>query len=288
MSPNTVSMPALGAPPLQDGMARLHGSETIEFDEEKEVRDSLALFEEAHGHHYDASAHKHATASRREMTNFVESHNELWMMLAVRVKVHWKEAVLSVTRAAMELATGLEGKEALHAKLTPQQFHQFREKYILDEEGSREFFHRAIFAVFDRAMTGFLNEKEIEDLLDFICGAKLAFPRCPPKEKLQENISKILDTKPKGERLLTFQEVRGAVYIVNQDSWAKEAASDKKFEADCKGQGQHNTKREVSSVLATEEEDSQPCDVCAWLERLLEKNPFSKQKKDSKADVAFV
>lgn len=152
------------------------------------------------------------TASRDEINNFVASNSKLWAMLSVNLNRPENECQAVATRVAMELASGLQGEEALQTELTKDQFHQFRKQYILDPKGSQEFFHRAVFATFDVDNNSFLDEDELESFLDTFYQSGSIFQgdlRLPPKAELKQSILDKFDTE--GDRRLCFDRVRGVI-----------------------------------------------------------------------------
>merc|ERR1712232_992854 len=99
-------------------------------------------------------------------------------------------------------------------ELTKQQFHDFRMKCIVDPAGSQEFFHRAIFAIFDADNNGVLDEKELEEFLEILHKSGSFFrgsnvTKLPPVDQLRRIIMKHYDTD--NDKTISFEEVRSII-----------------------------------------------------------------------------
>lgn len=161
-------------------------------------------------HQFDTN--KSNTADIDEIKAFVSSNAKLWAMLSVNLGRTEEECQKVATRVVMELVSGLQGDQALRSELTKDQFHQFRKKYILDPEGSQEFFHRAVFAAFDVDNNQILDEGELEALLDTFYQSGSIFQgdvRLPPKEELKALILEKYDVA--GNKRLSFGRIRGVI-----------------------------------------------------------------------------
>ncbi|CAB9525958.1 expressed unknown protein [Seminavis robusta] len=155
---------------------------------------------------------KSGTACKDEIAEFVASNHNLWAMLSVTLDRSEESCQDAATRVAMELASGLKGDEALKAELTKEQFHKFRKHYMLDPEGSQEFFQRAVFASFDLDNNSLLDEDELDQLLDTFYKSGSIFKgdvRLPEKEALKERILQKLDTNH--DKRLSFARIRGII-----------------------------------------------------------------------------
>ena len=139
------------------------------------------------------------------MATFVASRPELWAMLSVNLGLSEDTCRATATRVAMELASGYVGKDAMKHELTAAEFHTFRTRYMLDGQGAQEFFHRCVFASFDRKGTHSLDDDELDQFLDTFYKAGSIFEgdaRLPPKEDLKLRLLE----HSKGN--LTFEEIR--------------------------------------------------------------------------------
>mgnify|MGYP000269723271 CR=1 FL=1 len=156
--------------------------------------------------------------TRDEMTEFASSvfDEQMCQNLAARLKQSPDEAIQVATRVAMELATGKTGPDAWNAELTVDQFHAFRKNYVLNPDGTEEFFQRALFANFDKDESGELDSEELGHMLESIMSSSNAARRkrlsyMPGTqndlEKLKKAIFKRYDVN--GDKTLSFKEVRG-------------------------------------------------------------------------------
>ena len=152
-------------------------------------------------------------ACHSEMAAFVASNANLWHMLTVNLGMSEPRCHAVATRVTMELATGLEGPQALLATVNKHQFHQFRQKYMLNGHGNQEFFHRCVFAAFDMDHNSFLDLEELDELLETFYKADSIFQgdmRLPDKkEELKRMILEKYDTENLGK--LSFDKVRGII-----------------------------------------------------------------------------
>lgn len=149
------------------------------------------------------------TATQDEIYKFVSSNDKLWAMLGENLDLPHLECKGIATRVAMELASGLQGEAAMKAEVDKDQFHQFRKRYMLDKRGNEEFFHRAVFATFDRDNNNQLDEDELEDFLDIFYKSNSIFAgdaKLPPKHVLKRQIMEKFDDDGNGS--LDFEEIR--------------------------------------------------------------------------------
>lgn len=149
---------------------------------------------------------------REEIASFVGSNAELWAMLSVNLDMSEDHCREVATRVAMELATGLQGDEALASEIDKHQFHKFRKHYILDPKGSQEFFHRSVFAAFDEDMNHYLDDQELDVFLDTFYKSGSIFKgdvRLPAKAELKRVILEKHDKN--NDRRLSFNSVRGII-----------------------------------------------------------------------------
>lgn len=151
-------------------------------------------------------------ACREEISAFVASRPELWAMLSINLGISEDKCRETATRVAMELASGKEGPAALETELTPQQFHQFRQKYMLNGQGAQEFFHRCVFASFDHDNNNLLDTDELDAFLDTFYKAGSIFlgdSRLPKKTVLKQNIIDKYSTRD--DNMLSFDELRDII-----------------------------------------------------------------------------
>lgn len=149
------------------------------------------------------------SATQDEIYKFVSSNDKLWAMLGENLDLPHLECKVIATRVAMELASGLQGDAAMKAEIDKDQFHQFRKRYMLDKKGNEEFFHRAVFATFDRDNNNQLDEIELEDFLDIFYKSNSIFAgdaKLPPKHVLKRQIMEKFDDDGNGS--LDFEEIR--------------------------------------------------------------------------------
>ena len=147
-----------------------------------------------------------------EISLFVNSRRELWSMLGVNLNLEDEVCRSIATRVVMELASGLQGENAMKATLTSKQFHRFRKNYLLDPEGSQEFFHRCVFAAFDTDGNSYLDKDELDGFLDTYYKAGSIFEgdvRLPEKAELKRRIMEKFDGKNEGR--LSFEKIRGVI-----------------------------------------------------------------------------
>jgi hypothetical protein len=100
--------------------------------------------------------------TKDELATYIESHAKLWAMLGVNLNLGEEGCQEIATHVAFVLAV----KEEKQSSLTKEEFHKFREKYVVDPEGNQEFFHRTVFATFDKDNNGVLDAKELDHFLD--------------------------------------------------------------------------------------------------------------------------
>ncbi|CAB9503601.1 expressed unknown protein [Seminavis robusta] len=122
-------------------------SRGVKKDKHAARKESDAMFQEM-------DADQSSSASQEEIAKFVASNSQLWSELSRKVMQPPEVVIQVATRVAMELTSGKEGQAALDAELTPEQFHQFRKKYILDSTGSEEFYQRAVLPTMIKTAVG--------------------------------------------------------------------------------------------------------------------------------------
>lgn len=238
------------------------------------------------------------TASRDEMYKFVARNEELWEKLRKKLNQPKDKARLAATRVAMELATGLEGKAALDAELTKDQFHDFRKNYILDPDGSKDFFHRAIFANFDADHSGELDQEELDDFLAAIYDTREVRKgrvSLLSKDQMKDLIMEKCDTD--GDQTLSFNEVKdiigGGATALNklknekamevldiQMPGAQAPVSDAQTQAQAQMAGSATSEnwREKAEIMVHKDQEEES-DFCDWLERKVTRAPPGGPKK---------
>jgi Ca2+-binding EF-hand superfamily protein len=152
------------------------------------------------------------TACGKEIAEWVDTQAGLWAMLSVNLNISEGRCKFIATRVVMELATGLSGDEAMEKELTPEQFHDFRTKYMKDPKGSQEFFHRTVFAAFDADGNNSLDSEELDKLLDIFYEAGSIFKgdaRLPEREDLKKLLYEKLDANKDGK--FSFEEIRSLI-----------------------------------------------------------------------------
>lgn len=150
------------------------------------------------------------SASRDELARYIEVHAELWAMLSVTLNIDEEKSLEIVTNLIIQLATGSKATEG--AELTLDQFHTFRMKYMVDPKGTQEFFHRAVFAVFDIDQDGLLDEQEAGQFLETFYKAGSIFKgdgRLPDREHLRKTVFARFDQHKDGK--LSFGEISGLI-----------------------------------------------------------------------------
>lgn len=238
------------------------------------------------------------TASREEIYKFVAHHEELWEKLSRKLNQPKDKARMAATRAAMELASGLKGQEALDAEITKDQFHDFRKKYILDPEGSEEFFQRAIFANFDADHSGELDQDELENFLGAIYDTRdVRKGRISllSQDQMKDLIMETCDTD--GDKTLSFSEVknimRGDATELNKmknekameevdlqmpGAQARASNASVQEETQMTGIATSENWREKAEAIAPLE-PKEESDFCDWLERKVTCAPPGGPKK---------
>ena len=150
------------------------------------------------------------SACKDEIGAFVASNAELWSMLSVNLGMSEERCQEIATRVGMELATGLEGDEAMNSMVNRRQFHMFRKKYIVDPHGQQEFFHRSVFATFDKDNNSYLDEEELDHFLETFYKSGSIFHgdiRLPAKEELKS----IILARVNDDGKLSFEIMRGVI-----------------------------------------------------------------------------
>lgn len=141
-------------------------------------------------------------------------------MLGVNLNMSEEKCRQIATDVAFSLAVGKTIRQTKrkryikkNRRLTKQEFHEFRANYIVDPKGSQEFFHRTVFATFDKNGNGTLEDKEVDRFLDIFYEADSIFhgdKRLPnDKAQLKRLIHEKLDTNNDG--VFSFDELRGLI-----------------------------------------------------------------------------
>eukprot|EP00339_Tiarina_fusa_P010944 CAMPEP_0117019262 /NCGR_PEP_ID=MMETSP0472-20121206/14810_1 /TAXON_ID=693140 ORGANISM="Tiarina fusus, Strain LIS" /NCGR_SAMPLE_ID=MMETSP0472 /ASSEMBLY_ACC=CAM_ASM_000603 /LENGTH=236 /DNA_ID=CAMNT_0004724191 /DNA_START=115 /DNA_END=825 /DNA_ORIENTATION=- len=153
-----------------------------------------------------ADADNDKVLSKDELGSYIDSHAQLWAMLGVNLNLDETQCREIATDVAFHLAVGEKEQRILNK----EEFHRFREKYVINPQGSQEFFHRTVFAAFDKDSNGVLDRKELDHFLDIFYKADSIFAgdkRLPKKRKLRKIVLDKLDANNDG--LLSFDEIRG-------------------------------------------------------------------------------
>jgi len=153
---------------------------------------------------------KDKSLSKNELSVYIASHSDLWKMLEDKWNVSVQECIQIATNVAFQLAIG-EGLS--QRELTEAEFTQFHKKYVLDDQGSREFFLRTLFGAFDTNGDGVLQREELDHFLDIFYEAKVfrGKSELPPKEELEGIVMGRLDKNRDG--VLSFDEVRDLLQV---------------------------------------------------------------------------
>ena len=162
------------------------------------------------------------TLSKNELRKYIETHNELWTVLGLRLNLPVKQCMGIATDVAFQLATGRGERKPLNnqyhdgddRELTEEEFTHFHKKYVLDDKGAHEFFLRTIFSAFDDNGDGVLQKAELDNFLDVFYEAGGVFQgkmKLPPKKELRRVVVTRLDKNKDG--VLSFHEIRDLLEV---------------------------------------------------------------------------
>ena len=242
------------------------------------------------------------SASVAEMFQFIAKNDALWDQLATQTEQPPKACKKAATRAAMELATGLDGQAALDAELDKDQFLEFHEKYVDDPAGQQEFFYRAVFEIFDKDNSGYLDDKELDPFLDILYKSGSMFQgnlqKLPPKDKLRKIFYEKLDKD--GDRKFEYEEIRmvitggvadelggdihkAVVQTVNEDYATKKAGSQMSFAEMKRMQEEEDRKRREAEEQKEREEAEEAAAKAKLEEEAAADELYAKMEAEKKA-----
>jgi len=237
-------------------------ADLLTVDPLKEATNSIKGFFKSQGRK-DANAEFHAldkdhsnAASLDEIASFVAHNHQLWAMLSVNLgdTVSEVDCQRIAARVAMELASGLTGEDALQAEITKDQFYQFRERYMVDPKGNQEFFHRAVFATFDKDRNNMLDVEELDGLLETFYSSGALFQgsdvRLPPMDDLKTLILDTFDTDGTGS--LSFDAVRK---IISGEAAAMAKQMEEDEDAIAEAEAEEKMDRDVEEDEEAKDED---------------------------------
>jgi len=142
--------------------------------------------------------------NKTELTCFVDNHPELWAMLEITTGRSESECQTLVTSLLMDKLD--LNKDKL---ISWGEFQGLWYGVLSDPKGQLDFFHAALFGVFDPNKDGVLDREEFSDFLDIFYKEGSVFLgdyRLPEKNVLRDRVYSELDTNDDG--LLTFSEMR--------------------------------------------------------------------------------
>lgn len=163
---------------------------------------------------------KDKTLSKDELGKYIESHSDLWATLGKNLGLSVKKCIEIATEVAFSLAFGegisrpKKNEHRARHELSEAEFKHFHKNFVLDENGSHEFFLRTIFAVFDLNGDGVLSASELDRFLDVFYEAKDIFKgdmKLPEKKNLVRIVGKRLDSNHDG--VLQFSEIRDLLEV---------------------------------------------------------------------------
>jgi len=158
-----------------------------------------------------------------ELRKFIESNEELWAVLGVKLNLKRETCIRIATDVAFSLAKGEETTPKKHKsstevgtyELSESEFKAFYKNYVLTQKGSYDFFLRTIFAFYDINGDGALQRDEFENFLDLFYKTKETYKQklnnMPSKQKLLRIAEARLDKNKDGE--LSFEEVRDLLQV---------------------------------------------------------------------------
>jgi curved DNA-binding protein CbpA/Ca2+-binding EF-hand superfamily protein len=177
--------------------------------------------ESSHKEFKKLDINKDKSLSKSELRKYIETHNELWTMLGLKLNLKIKRCMEIATDVAFQLATGRGERRPLtneyieeDQELTEEEFTHFHKKYVLNDKGAHEFFLRTIFGAFDTNGDGVLQRNELDQFLDVFYEAGDVFKgkmRLPPKAELRKVVLGRLDKNQDG--VLTFYEIRDLLEV---------------------------------------------------------------------------
>ena len=152
--------------------------------------------------------------TRDELAVYIEKHAELWAMLSVNLNISEDECKMIATEVAFQMSCRID-KNALKKRksiMDVSEFHNFRKAIIDNPQGQVSFFHRTVFAAFDKDNSGTLNSEELNNFLELFYQADSIFAgdfRLPEKEELKKIIYSKFDKN--GDKLLTYDEMHDII-----------------------------------------------------------------------------
>ena len=130
-----------------------------------------------------------------------------------------QETIESGGANVCESNEGKSGEEGLADRnehdpnqMTKEQFMSFIKNYVDNPKGAQEFFHRCVFAAFDKDENGVLDKEEVDVFLNTFYKSGSIFQgdvRLPTKEELVEMINKEMKDDP--DRTFSFDEIRNVM-----------------------------------------------------------------------------
>jgi Ca2+-binding EF-hand superfamily protein len=166
--------------------------------------------------------------SEKELHAFVAQHAELWAMLSVNLGLPEERCQKIATDVAFKLACGGAAKSVgaendgsdlaqedgrtSHHSMSEDQFVSFKTRIVDDPKGQQLFFHRTVFAAFDKDGNEYLDSTEVDAFLDVFYEAGSIFKgdaRLPQKEELAKMVREKLDVD--GDGRLTFEEMHSLI-----------------------------------------------------------------------------
>lgn len=160
---------------------------------------------------------KDGKVSKEELEGYIEANAQLWSMLAVNCNLPEDKCRDIAVRVAYQMAkwdksiqdpVSQMSQSEIDREPTVREFSKLLD-FVRSPKGNLEFFHRTVFAAFDRNQNGVLEPDELDDFLSIYYEAGSIFAgdfRLPSKSVLKQNVMQQFDQD--GDGKIDFEELQ--------------------------------------------------------------------------------